>query len=254
MEAEEFSALFERFERSAFRVEARDRYDVDHERDAFAAFRDGRNLRPRTAANDPWLTLVAAHTAAGRLIERVRIVSEPLTEYTRFELAAYSDNIAAGEKIGIIPRAALTDADQGWASEDFWILDEKLVVLLSYDDTGRFLGAQQPKDIRSYLRSSSERSASRSTSMPSSPSSNLGSSPLVAYADAKQDLPEGNLLTRSRAAERETCISSRTGGRVASAEGASGEEARRRGSRGDVYVSVCGTPRGMRAHRRRRSG
>ena len=78
-------------------------------------------------------------------------MSEPLTEYTRFGLAAYSDNIAAGEKIGIIPRAALTDADQGWASEDFSIFDEKLVVLLSYDDTGRFLGAQQPKDIRSYL-------------------------------------------------------------------------------------------------------
>jgi hypothetical protein len=76
VEVEEFSALFERFERSAFRVEARDRYNVDHEREAFAAFREGRKLRPRTTASDPWPTLVAAHAAAGRVIERVRIVSE----------------------------------------------------------------------------------------------------------------------------------------------------------------------------------
>jgi hypothetical protein len=90
--------------------------------------------------------------AAGRVIERVRIVSEPLTEYTHFEFAAYRDNIAAGANGRVVPRAALGDADQGWASEDFWIFDESLVVLMSYDDQGRFLGVQQPNDIRSYLK------------------------------------------------------------------------------------------------------
>jgi hypothetical protein len=153
MEVEEFSARFGRFERSAFRVEARDRYDVDNEREEFAAFLEGKSMRPRTAESGPWLALVAAGRAAGRVIERVRIVSEPLTEYTHFEFAAYRDNIAAGEKVRVVPRAALADADQGWASEDFWIFDEKLVVLLSYDDNGHFLGAQQAKDIRPYLES-----------------------------------------------------------------------------------------------------
>lgn len=124
MEVGEFSALFENFERPAFRVEARDRYDVEDEREQFAAFLEGKHLRPRTAESDPWLALIAAGRAAGRLIERVRIVSEPLTEYTRFEFAAYRDNIAAGEQIRVLPRATLADTDQGWASEDFWILDE----------------------------------------------------------------------------------------------------------------------------------
>jgi hypothetical protein len=151
MEMEEFSALFEQFAQSAFRVEARDRYDVDHERADFAAFLEGKTLRPRTAESDPWLALVAASTAAGRVIERVRIVSEPVTEYTQFEFAAYRYNLAAGEKVRVVPRAALADADQGWASEDFWIFDDKLVVLLSYDNEGRFLGVQQPNDIRPHL-------------------------------------------------------------------------------------------------------
>jgi hypothetical protein len=41
VQVEEFGALFERFERSAFRIEARDRYDVENERDQFAAFSRG---------------------------------------------------------------------------------------------------------------------------------------------------------------------------------------------------------------------
>ena len=85
MEVEKLTARFGRFERSAFRVEARDRYDVDNEREEFAAFLEGKSMRPRTAESDPWLALVAAGRAAGRVIERVRIVSEPLTEYTRFD-------------------------------------------------------------------------------------------------------------------------------------------------------------------------
>jgi hypothetical protein len=151
MEIVEFNALFDHFERSAFRVEARDRYDVDDERGEFAAFLEGKNFPPRTAESDPWLALVAGGKAVGRLIERVRLVGEPLTEYTRFEFTGYRENIAAGEKVRVVPRTALADADQGWASEDFWIFDEELVVLLSYDDEGRFLGVHQAGESHPYL-------------------------------------------------------------------------------------------------------
>jgi hypothetical protein len=151
VQVEEFDALFERFERSAFRIEARDHYDVENERDQFSAFLEGKPLPPRSAEIDPWLSLVAAHTAAGRLIERVRIVAQPLTDYTRYEFAAYRDNIAAGERVRVLPRAALAADDQRWASEDFWIFDDQLVALLSYDDEGRFLGALQAEDTTPYL-------------------------------------------------------------------------------------------------------
>ena len=151
MELEEFSAQFERFKRSAFRIEARDRYDVDDEREEFATFLEGKDLRTRTAETDPWLALVAAGKAAGRVIERVRIVGEPLTDYTRFEFAGYRDNIAAGEKVRVVPRTALEDTDQAWASEDFWIFDERLVVVLHYDGDGRFLGADQAEEPGPYL-------------------------------------------------------------------------------------------------------
>lgn len=44
MQVEKFGALFERFERSAFRIEVRDRYDVENERDEFV--RAARESRP----------------------------------------------------------------------------------------------------------------------------------------------------------------------------------------------------------------
>jgi Family of unknown function (DUF6879) len=151
VQVEEFRALFERFERSAFRIEARDHYDVENERDEFAAFLEGEPLAARSGESDPWLSLSAAHRAAGRLIERVRIVSQPLTDYTRYEFTAYRENIAAGEKVRVVPRATLTAADQSWANEDFWIFDDELVVLVSYDDDGRLLGVQEAEDSRRFL-------------------------------------------------------------------------------------------------------
>lgn len=85
------------------------------------------------------------------MIERVRIVGEPFTDYTRYEFACYRDNIAAGENIRVLPRGGLARTDQRWASEDFWIFDDELVVVLSYDDEGRFLGVHQAEETRPYL-------------------------------------------------------------------------------------------------------
>jgi hypothetical protein len=49
MNHDDFDALFERFERSAFRLEARDRYNVPDEQEGLTAFLNGQQL-PRSAA------------------------------------------------------------------------------------------------------------------------------------------------------------------------------------------------------------
>ncbi len=46
-----------------------------------------------------WRSMVAGHRSAGTSTRRVRVVTEPLTDYTRFELAVYPDLVAAGEDI-----------------------------------------------------------------------------------------------------------------------------------------------------------
>src|SRR5713101_3658429 len=99
MTPDDLGALFEVFERYAFRLEARDQYTVGEEEERLKAGRGGRDLPPRTPENDPWLALVARATSEGRTIERVRVVGRPVTRYTRFEFAVYPENIAAGERI-----------------------------------------------------------------------------------------------------------------------------------------------------------
>jgi hypothetical protein len=151
MNQDDFGALFERFERSAFRLEVRDRYDMADEQEDLAAFLNGQQIPPRTPGNDPWLALVARATASGRTIERVRIAAQPLTDYTRFEFAVYPENIAAGEMIRVVERGSLQGADRTCAEDDFWIFDDKTVVVLRYDEDGRFLRAEQVGDVDTYL-------------------------------------------------------------------------------------------------------
>jgi hypothetical protein len=150
MTPDDLGVLFNRFEHSAFRLEAKDRYDVTEEADRLAAFRAGDPLPTRTVENDSWLALVAAATQMGREISRVRIVGRPLTEYTRFELAVYPENIAAGETVRIRERRTLTPDDDSWAHQDFWLFDDQIAVRLLYDDVGHFLGVEQALDTASY--------------------------------------------------------------------------------------------------------
>jgi hypothetical protein len=124
---------------------------VEPEREAFEAFLAGEELPEHSPEYDAWLTQVAGATSAGRRFERIRLVTEPLTDYTRFEFAAYPENIAAGERVWILPRALLTDADERWAAEDFWIFDDQVAVVLGYDDDGCFLGVERIEQIEPYL-------------------------------------------------------------------------------------------------------
>ncbi len=156
---DDFGRLFESFARSAFRVEARDRNDVPAERDEFAAFRAGKSRHRRAPDAHPWLALVASATASGRTVDRVRLVTPPLTHYTQYEFTCYPHNIAAGETVGVGERRWLAPDDQRWADED-----DEIVVVLAYDEQGRFLGVAQAEPIHPYLMAKSERSRYRSSS------------------------------------------------------------------------------------------
>lgn len=151
MNHDTLDTFFDRFRTSAFRVEARDHYDVPAERDEFLAFRQGRRLPHRTPYGDPWLARVAAASQSGLTIQRVRLVTLPINKYTRYESARYLDNAAAGEHIGVIERGWLQRHDQVWTTEDFWIFDDERVLTLEYDDHGRFLGAVPVNGLAPYL-------------------------------------------------------------------------------------------------------
>lgn len=104
----DFTDLIRSAERSAVHLEMRDVYAVPNEDEGFAAWRRGHRLDPgdRDSWWRPWLDLVQEVTAKGVRVRRARIVSEPHSEYIRYEHSFSFTNIAAGEEIRWLPRGS----------------------------------------------------------------------------------------------------------------------------------------------------
>jgi hypothetical protein len=136
LSGEEFGHLFEIFERTAFRLETLDVYDVEEEQDEIARFLAGENMGPEWDDN-PW---VRSMTDKGKSVSRVHILRSPLTDYLRYELSAYPGNIKAGESIGIIDLA--DQESTGLPDHDFWLFDDHDVYRMHYTPEGKFIGGE----------------------------------------------------------------------------------------------------------------
>jgi hypothetical protein len=132
----DLGALLQSFRQSAFRLETLAHYTVPQEEEWFAEWRQTGKLPELTPDNDPWLRMVRNHCAAGKRMQRARVVSSPLTDYERFELALFPPSAAAGEDIRVIQRTTVVQ------SVDFWLFDESTAVMLRYDEIGRFQGVE----------------------------------------------------------------------------------------------------------------
>jgi hypothetical protein len=136
------------FRQRAFRLETRDHYDVPQEADWFQAFLRNEGIPDLTPENDSWLRMVSGHCRTGKRMQRVHIVSQPLTDYCRFELAMYVSSVAAGEEIRILERGEIPELED--MREDFWLFDDAVVIILDYDGNGRFLDSRVAQDVAHY--------------------------------------------------------------------------------------------------------
>jgi hypothetical protein len=120
------------FRHTAWRWETQGVYREPYEQEPLRAFLAGDE--PDLSFMDGWWADVRAGTDAGRKYGRVRVLTEPLTDYLRFELSFTHRNVEAGEEVRV-----LTDArrrELGLPEEDFWLFDDELVALMHFDDGG----------------------------------------------------------------------------------------------------------------------
>jgi len=126
--------------RRALHMEMRDGYEITKEIEARLA---GAPV-PGPEAWTEWHELLAPLAAAGGDLRRLRIVSEPITDYVRFE---YEDtpaaNLAAGEQVRWIPRDQASDLRL--PGNDFWLVDDALLFNLAAGN-GDWLGVQRNDD------------------------------------------------------------------------------------------------------------
>ncbi|NRQ30676.1 hypothetical protein HII36_02315 [Nonomuraea sp. NN258] len=131
-----FGDLFRSFEHTAFRLEPRERYNAPGEDEPVRKFLAG---EPDDLAwNRPWLDLMAEHAAKGKSVRRVRVVSVPLSDYSRFGLWCAQFAIEAGEDIRYLNRAQA----HGLPDLDYWLFDSKWVARLKFDEDDVLLGAE----------------------------------------------------------------------------------------------------------------
>lgn len=135
--------LFHSFEHTAYRLEARDRYDAPYENESLRKFLAG-------APDDldwmqSWLVMLGEAKAAGRRFARVRVVSVPLNDYSRFGVWCAQFTGRAGEDIRYVTRDQAEVG--GLPNDDYWLFDSRKLVRMHFDDADRFLGGEVVEDV-----------------------------------------------------------------------------------------------------------
>ena len=83
-------------------------------------------------------------TAEGRRFARVRVVSVPLTDYSRFGVWCAQFTNGAGEDIRYLERDKA--GVEGLPNHDYWLFDSRLLVRMHFDDDDHFLGGEVIED------------------------------------------------------------------------------------------------------------
>ncbi|WP_344116919.1 DUF6879 family protein [Streptomyces blastmyceticus] len=136
----DFDELINSSEHSAVHLEMRDAYGVAEENADFAAWKAGdhSSRRDRMGRRREWLELVARTAARGVVMRRARIVSEPVSDYIRFEHEGTQLNIEAGEQVRWLPRRQASDI--ALPGNDFWLFDDRVVRFGHFSGNGQYIG------------------------------------------------------------------------------------------------------------------
>jgi len=144
---EEFGKLFRTFRQSAWRLETQFEYREPKEVPLLQSWLNG---EPDDLAwMSGWLDNIRAIRQAGKEFGRVRVISEPLTDYLRWQMTITPSNVEAGEDIRLLP--ANRARELGLPGHDFWLFDEERVAVMHFGESG-FVGAELVTDKATVAR------------------------------------------------------------------------------------------------------
>jgi len=160
---EDLRRLFRTFEHSAYRLEVRERYDVTYEIEPFRRFIAAEEIVDLGFLQG-WLDLMNSLEAEGKRVERVRVVSRPHSDYTRYGLWQARYNITAGEDIRYLDR----EHAAGLPDHDYWLFDSSRLYHMHFDDKDKLLGAELVEDAATVVQHCFWRDAAWHFAVPSS--------------------------------------------------------------------------------------
>jgi hypothetical protein len=144
--SEQRANLFDVFIRDAFHLEMRDEYNVEDEAEPLRKWQDGTWQDPEAADWwEPWLAKMRKATGEGKSVRRLRIVTEPITDYTRFLWEGTRYNTSAGEDVRWLPRH-LVPRETKFPDEDFWLFDDSWMVFNHFNEAERSMRMERVID------------------------------------------------------------------------------------------------------------
>lgn len=123
-----------------FKLEALQDYSGEDDVPSLHAWKAGDKQKAlellRTAPRNQWHNRCQTKVSQGALLRRVRIIEQPYTPYTEWELAYYAaNNMVCGEQIFLVDKPAV--ADITLPDGDLTLFDNKRAVIWTYDNAGR---------------------------------------------------------------------------------------------------------------------
>lgn len=143
---EQRDRFFTTFKHEALHLEMRDVYAVTDEVQRLRWFLEKgyRDHHSDAEQRRPWTTLIQDSIAAGKVFRRARIISEPVTDYIRYEWEGTDLNVAAGEEIKWLPRRLASGI--ALPGNDFWLFDDSTVVFTVFTGQGQVFQRQLTTD------------------------------------------------------------------------------------------------------------
>ncbi|UNS98336.1 hypothetical protein MMF93_19170 [Streptomyces tubbatahanensis] len=119
-----FDELLGRCRSSAVHLEMRDSYGTNPRLESWKRGRRT-NWGDRSSWWRPFHDAIADAVGRGVSVRRARVVSEPVSDYIRWEHYATEGNVIAGEEVRWLPRSRSTDLLL--PGNDFWLFDGGLL-------------------------------------------------------------------------------------------------------------------------------
>ncbi|NUP74708.1 MAG: hypothetical protein HOQ07_08690 [Sinomonas sp.] len=138
-----FTDLFADTRVSAVHLEMRDGYILDDP--AFIGWRETGRVDLDDEESREWRALVREAVGRGVTVRRARIVSEPVSDYIRFEHAITAQhNIAAGEVVRWLPRRLTTSV--ALPGNDYWLFDGRTLLVNHFSGDSDWTGMEIEPD------------------------------------------------------------------------------------------------------------
>jgi hypothetical protein len=139
---EELTDLINSFQWEALHLEMRDSYGTAAEIPHLAKWEAGEP--DDTEWLQPWFDRVNAATRVGKVFRRVRIISEPVSNYQKWILKDSHRFVEAGEDIRWVPRDRVSTV--ALLGNDFWLFDDQTVVFLIFAANGLVMHRQKTSE------------------------------------------------------------------------------------------------------------